>query len=96
MLTLPQKGVRQNESGRKVMKKRTEASEKVTKKRPKMKKVIELLLPTSSCGTLNAKFPFKMVFGPVHLPAVLRPLLATGELQAYPNLHSPVSAGQNP
>ena len=50
------KGVRQKESGKKVTKKVTEASEKVTKKWPKesqkRKKVIELLLPRSFCGTL--------------------------------------------
>ena len=52
---LAAKGVRQKESGKKVTKKMTEASEKVTEKWPKAprkrKKVIELLLPHSFCGT---------------------------------------------
>ena len=51
------KGVRQKEFGKKVTKKVTEASEKVTEKWPKAsrkrKKVIELLLPHSFCGTLS-------------------------------------------
>ena len=51
------KGVRQKEFGKKVTNKVTEASEKVTKKWPKesrkRRKVIELLLPTSFCGTLR-------------------------------------------
>ena len=51
------KRVRQKESGKKVTKKVTEASEKVTEKWPKesqkRKKVIELLLPHSFCGTLR-------------------------------------------
>ena len=51
------KGVWPKEFGQKVTKKVTEASEKVTKKSPKesrkRKKVIELLLPTSFCGTLK-------------------------------------------
>ena len=46
----------QKEFGKKVTKQVTEASEKVTKKSSKEsrkgKKVIELLLPTSCCGTL--------------------------------------------
>ena len=52
------KGVRQKESGKKVTKKVTKASEKVTEKWPKAsrkrKKVIELLLPHSFCGTLKS------------------------------------------
>ena len=51
------KGVRQKEFGKKVTKKVTKASEKVTEKWPKVsrkrKKVIELLLPHSFCGTLT-------------------------------------------
>ena len=53
------KGVRQKEFGKKVTKKVTEASEKVTEKWPKAsrkrKKVIELLLLHSFCGTLTFK-----------------------------------------
>ena len=47
-----EKGLRQKESGKKVAKKATEASEKVTKKQPNMRKSIKLLLPTSFSGTL--------------------------------------------
>ena len=58
-------GVRQKEFGRKVTKKVTEASEKVTEKWPKAsrkrKKVIELLLPHSFCGTLTCEFCNGMV-----------------------------------
>ena len=48
------KGVQQKESGKKVTKKVTKVSEKVTESVPKTKKkVIELLLPRSFCGTLK-------------------------------------------
>ena len=46
------KGIRQKELGKTMTKNVAETSEKVTEL-PKTKKVIELLLPTSLCGTLN-------------------------------------------
>ena len=49
------KGVRQNELGKKVTAKVTEASEKETNKATKHEiKVIELLLPTAFCATLKS------------------------------------------
>ena len=67
------KGVRQKELGKKVTKKVTEASEKVTESVPKTKKVIELLLPRSFCGTLRARknaIPYPQ---PFHTPTRLPP-----------------------